>query len=712
MKQFVFIFFFLLISTRIPAEDGYRLWLRWDKIGNETLLKTYSGNISFIRLSGESPIARTAREELRSGLSGLLDKAIGQEIKKTTGGVIGGLVGNAEIASLVKEEDLAKIREEGFLIRWDGKRIILAARDDRGLLYGAFYLLSHLQRELPLGALNAIENPKTRIRLLNHWDNLDRTTERGYAGFSIWNWHELPEFRDPRYRDYARANASVGINGTVVTNVNANELVFRRDYLEKVAALAEEFRPFGIKIYLTARFSSPIELGGLKTADPLDPEVRQWWVDKVKEIYSLIPDFGGFLVKANSEGQPGPQQYGRNHADGANMLADALKPFGGILMWRAFVYSEEKPEDRAKQAFNEFVPLDGKFRDNVMIQVKNGPVDFQPREPVHPLFGAMPNTSVMMEFQITKEYLGQGTHLVGMANLYEEVLDTDTWARGKGSTVASVLDGSLFGRGLTGMAGVSNIGTARNWTGHHFGQADWYAFARMAWDPYLDSEKIFREWAGLTFSADTFVVSTITQMLVSSYETCVHYMAPLGLHHIMAAGHHYGPGPWVSDMPRADWTSVYYHRADDKGLGFDRTSTGSDALAQYSPGLREYYADKNNLKFLLWFHHVGWDETLPGGRTLWEELCRRYDQGAKEAAVLKNKWFFVKPYIDAERYEQVSMHLSIQEKEARWWRDACIAYFQTFSKMELPAGLEPPEHDLEYYMSLDFPYAPGIKPKW
>lgn len=711
MKRYVFLLFLLLISPGIFAEDGYRLWLRWDKIGDEPLLKSYSKNIKFIRLNGSSQIAQTARDELRSGLSCLLGQEIGQELGKTAGGVIGGLTGDKEISNLVGEEDLGKIAEEGFLVRWDGKRIILAARDDRGLLYGVFYLLRHLQQEFPLEALNAIQNPKTRIRVLNHWDNLDRTIERGYAGFSIWNWHELPEFRDPRYRDYARANASLGINGAVVTNVNANALVFRRDYLEKAAVLADEFRPYGIKLYLTARFSSPIELGRLESADPLDPEVRQWWADKVKEIYALIPDFGGFLVKANSEGQPGPQQYGRDHTDGANMLADALKPHGGIVMWRAFVYSEQVPEDRAKQAYNEFVPLDGKFRDNVLIQVKNGPIDFQPREPIHPLFGAMPHTPVMVEFQITKEYLGQGTHLAGLATLFEEVLDTDTWARGKGSTVAKVLDGSLFGNQLTGMAGVSNIGAARNWTGHHFGQADWYAFGRLSWDPCLDSRQIFEEWTRLTFGTDPAVVETVTEMLASSYETCVRYMTPLGLHHIMAADHHYGPGPWVANMPRADWNSVYYHKADDKGLGFDRTTAGSDALSQYRPQLGEFYADKNNLDFLLWFHHAGWNETLPGGRTLWEELCYRYDQGAREATALKNKWFSLKSFIDEERFDQVYMHLTIQEKEARWWRDACIAYFQTFSKMEIPEGLEPPAYGLEYYMSLNFPYAPGIYPK-
>ncbi|MCB9284379.1 MAG: alpha-glucuronidase [Lewinellaceae bacterium] len=712
MKRLVLLWFLLFCTFFLHAEDGYRLWLRWDRIENKTLLRSYSGQITFIRLPGETPVAGTARQELQTGLSGLLGKVVGLEPGKTRKGVVGGLISDPVVAAYLSAEERDRIGEEGYLLRFDGMRILLAAKDDRGLLYGAFHLLRHLQQQLPLEQLDFLENPKMKIRVLNHWDNLDRTSERGYAGFSIWNWHELPEYIDPRYRDYARANASVGINGSVVTNVNANALVFRRDYLEKVAALAAVFRPYGIKIYLTARFSAPMDQGGLPSADPQSPKVQKWWGDKVKEIYELIPDFGGFLVKANSEGQPGPQQYGRTHVDGANMLADALKPYGGIVMWRAFVYSDKEPEDRAKQAYNEFVPLDGQFRENVLIQVKNGPVDFQPREPIHPLFGAMPKTPVMMEFQITKEYLGQGTHLVGLASMWEEVLNTDTYARGKGSTVSKVLDGSLFGYQLTGMAGVANIGTARNWTGHIFGQADWYAFARLAWNPYLESKAIFLEWTRLTFGLNPQVVGPITEMLASSYETCVRYMTPLGLHHIMAEGSHYGPGPWIDQIPRAEWNSAYYHKADEQGLGFDRTETGSKALAQYRPQLAEWYGDKTNLRFLLWFHHVEWKEELSTGRTLWAELCLQYDQGAREASALKVKWTTLQPFIDTERYEQVSMHLAIQEKEARWWRDACISYFQSVSKMDLPEGLAPPKYSLLYYKMLIFPYAPGTRPKW
>ncbi|MCB9041574.1 MAG: alpha-glucuronidase [Lewinellaceae bacterium] len=717
IRSLAFAFLLLALSNAaVRAEDGYRLWLRYEKVEDEQLRKAYLQRLSQLFVAGEGPILKTVAAELSGGLTALLGQPVPVMGEPgDTGGVVAGVLGQSPAVSrLVSGEDARKLSPEGFLLMSRQGRLVIAAKDARGVLYGAFHLMRLVQLRQPLDGLHVVENPKVQLRVLNHWDNLDRTVERGYAGFSIWNWHELPEFIDQRYLDYARANASIGINGSVVTNVNANALIFRADYLQKMAALADVFRPYGIRLYLTARFSAPIELGAMDTADPLDPGVQQWWKDKAEEIYRLIPDFGGFLVKANSEGQPGPQDYGRNHAEGANMLADALAPYGGVVMWRAFVYSHEEPDDRAKQAYDEFVPLDGQFRKNVLIQVKNGPIDFQPREPIHPLFGAMPKTPLMMEFQITKEYLGQGTHLVGLSKMYEEVLQTDTYVQGKGSAVAKVIDGTLHSYALTGMAGVANIGTSRNWTGHLFGQADWYAFGRLAWDPYLSSETIFREWAGMTFTHEPEALATIVNMLATSHETCVKYMTPLGLHHIMAAGHHYGPGPWVSEMSRADWTSVYYHRADEKGIGFNRTESGSGALLQYHPGFQRQLADPDKCphKFLLWFHHVPWDQALSTGRTLWEELCQQYHQGAAEASLLRQKWDSVRPYIDEERHHQVSMHLAIQEKEARWWRDACISYFKSFSKMEIPPGLEPPEHSLEYYESLTFPYAPGIRPRW
>ncbi|MCB0745411.1 MAG: alpha-glucuronidase, partial [Ignavibacteriae bacterium] len=530
------------------------------------------------------------------------------------------------------------------------------------------------------------------LRVLNHWDNLDRTVERGYAGFSIWDWHKLPDYIDQRYIDYARANSSIGINGTVLTNVNANSLVLTEQYLVKVKALADIFRPYGIKVYLTARFSSPIELGGLKTADPLNEDVKLWWKNKVDEIYKLIPNFGGFLVKANSEGQPGPQNYGRSHADGANMLADALSGYNGVVMWRAFVYSNENQDDRAKQAYTEFQPLDGKFKDNVFIQVKNGAIDFQPREPFHPLFGAMPKTPLMMEFQITQEYLGQGTQLAYLSPLYKECLDSDTYAKGKGSYVSKVIDGSLDNHAKSGIAGVANIGTDRNWTGHLFGQSNWYTFGRLAWDHELSSQEIADEWIRMTFSNENNTIQTIEKIMLSSRETVVNYMTPLGLHHIMGWDHHYGPSPWTKDKPRADWTSVYYHKADSLGIGFDRTKTGSNAVSQYYPEVANKFSSLETCpeKYLLWFHHLEWDYKLKNGNTLWDELCYRYYQGADSVGGMIKNWESLNEVIDNEIYHHVRMLLSIQQKEANWWRDACVLYFQTFSKREIPAGLKYP----------------------
>jgi len=464
------------------------------------------------------------------------------------------------------------------------------------------------------------------------------------------------------------------------------------------------FRPYGIRVYLTARFSAPIELGGLKTADPLDPAVRNWWKNKADEVYRAIPDFGGFVVKANSEGQPGPQDYKRSHADGANMLADAVAPHGGIVTWRAFVYSNEVPTDRVKQAYDEFTPLDGAFHPNVLVQVKNGPLDFQPREPFHPLFGAMPKTPLMMEFQITKEYLGQDTHLVYLGPLFEEVLRADTWAHGKGSTVASVIDGSLHGYARTGIAGVSNVGTDRNWTGSHFNQANWYVYGRLAWDPLESSADIADDWIRMTFSNESSVVKPIKHMMLVSREAVVDYMTPLGLAHIMATGHHYGPGPWV-DRGRADQTPVYYHRADTLGIGFDRTASGSNAVAQYFPPVRERFANRDSIpdSLLLWFHHVKWNERMRSGRTLWDELVHHYDAGIDSVRSMQRRWRGLEGAIDAARFRDVESFLDIQEHEARWWRDATLQYFQTFSRRPIPASHAPPAHPLSFYLALRCP---------
>jgi alpha-glucuronidase len=496
----------------------------------------------------------------------------------------------------------------------------------------------------------------------------------------------------------------------VLTNVNANALILTNNYLTKVAALANAFRPYGLKVYLTARFSAPIEIGQLKTADPLNTEVKEWWKKKIDSIYTFIPDFGGFLIKANSEGQPGPQNYGRNHADGANMFADILAPHNGIVMWRAFVYSNETPEDRFKQAYNEFKPLDGKFRKNVLVQVKNGPIDFQPREPFHPLFGAMPQTPLMMEFQITQEYLGQATNLVYEAPLFKEVLNADTYAKGPGSTVAKIIEGSLDNHAYSGMAGVANIGNDRNWTGHPFAQANWYTLGRLSWDPGLNSAQIADEWIRQSFTNNLNFIAAAKKIMLSSWETMINYMTPLGLNHIMGTSHHYGPAPWVSNAGRADWNPVYYHRADSIGIGFNRTTNGSNALSQYAPEVRSRFENINTCpeKFLLWFHHVPWNFKMKSGRNLWNELCYKYNQGVDSVRWMQKTWDDLNGLIDKERHKQVKMLLAIQEKEAVWWRDACLSYFQTFSKMPIPANYEQPKHPLDYYKNLRFPFAPGI----
>lgn len=585
----------------------------------------------------------------------------------------------------------------------------IAAKTDLGLLYGVFHYLRLAHSGADLSRLDLQSSPRIALRVLDHWDNLDGTVERGYAGASIWDWWRLPDWRDPVYTEYARANASVGINGAVLNNVNAKADSLTAPYIAKAAALADVFRPWGIKVYLSARWSAPIELGGLKTADPLDPAVAAWWRAKADEIYRAIPDFGGFLVKANSEGQPGPADYHRTHAQGANMLADALRPHGGVVMWRAFVYAHDNPEDRAKQAFNDFKPLDGQFADNVLVQVKNGAIDFQPREPFHPLFGAMPRTNLMMEVQITKEYLGQSTHLTYLGPLFSEALQADTLAQGKGSTVARVVDGSLDGHRLTGIAGVANIGANRDWSGSIFNQADWYAFGRLAWNPDLSPESIAREWAAQTFSPSPKVVDAVTAIMMPSREAAVDYMTPLGLAHQMSVYGHYGPGPWVNTLARPEWNPVYYNRADAQGIGFDRTASGSNAIAQYAPAIAAGLArpETTDDKDLLWFHHLPWTYRMKDGATLWDDLVRHYDRGVAGVETMQAQWQALKPAIDAERFEKTRVFLTIQRRDAQLWRDASIAYWQSLNHLPLPAGSAPPSHELGWYKALTFPYAPG-----
>jgi alpha-glucuronidase len=707
MKRVLSLTILLITVCYSFAEDGYRLWLRYDLVDNATLLQQYRNYINAIVINGSSPTLTAAKNELFTGLQGLLDKKI-PELKDIKPGTV--ILQVKRTGTGINFDELGK---EGFAIvsgKGNVKNVtVITANTDIGILYGVFHFLRLIQTQQPVNGLKIVSYPKIQLRILNHWDNLNRTVERGYAGASIWNWHTLPGYIDQRYIDYARANASIGINGTVLTNVNANAQILTPAFLEKVAALANTFRPYGIKVYLTARFSAPVEIGGLKTADPLNEEVKAWWKRKVDTIYQYIPDFGGFLVKANSEGQPGPQNYQRTHADGANMLADAVASHGGIVMWRAFVYSNETPTDRVKQAYDEFKPLDGQFRKNVLVQVKNGPLDFQPREPFHPLFGAMPQTPLMMEFQVTMEYLGQGTHLVYEAPLFKECLDADTYAKGKGSTVAKVIDGSIDNYSITGIAGVSNIGNERNWTSHPFLQANWYAFGRLAWDHDLSSSQVADEWIRQTFTNNKIFVTSVKGIMLSSRQTMVNYMTPLGLHHIMGTGHHYGPAPWVSNAGRADWNPVYYHKADSIGIGFNRTASGSDALSQYTKQAADQWKDLDSCPddYLLWFHHVAWNYRMRSGRTLWDELCYRYNTGVDSVRRMQSTWEKMKGLIDDERFRQTKMFLLIQEHDAVWWRNACLLYFQTFSRMSIPAQYEKPDHTLEYYKGLRFQYAPG-----
>jgi alpha-glucuronidase len=701
-----------------PAdESGYDLWLRYHRIGDPARWREYRAALTSLVIQGDSPTLAAARDELVRGLQGLLGirPSLASAVARDGALLAGTPAGSPLVAALPLAPALRRAGDEGFVLRAmrvGGRRVlVIAANRDIGVLYGAFHLLRLLQTHASLGGLDVVSAPRIQLRVLDHWDNLNRSVERGYAGASLWAWDSLPDHLIPRYTDYARADASIGINGAVLTNVNADARILTPAYLAKVAALAGVFRPYGIHVYLPVRFSAPVDIGGLKTADPLDASVAEWWRSEADSIYRYIPDFGGFLVKANSEGEPGPQDYGRSHADGANVLADALAPHGGVVIWRAFVYSNAVPTDRVKQAYDEFVPLDGRFHSNVLIQVKNGPLDFQPREPFHPLFGAMPRTPLMLELQITKEYLGQDTHLAYLGTMWQEILDADTYAQGPGSTVARVVDGSLFGYTRTGIAGVANVGTDSDWCGSIFNQANWYAFGRLAWDPSLSAAAIADEWIRMTFSNDAAVVAPVKAMMLASREAVVNYMTPLGLAHQMAEGHHYGPGPWVSGG-RRDWMSVYYNRADTLGLGFDRTPAGSDAVSQYFPPLRQEFANRASVpeRYLLWFHHVGWSERLRSGRTLWDELLRHYQMGIDTVAWMERTWDALAGRVDRERFDSVSAYLKIQEAEARWWRDASVLYWQTFAHLPIPAGYEQPRHPLAFFRQLRCP-ADRTKPR-
>jgi alpha-glucuronidase len=695
-----------------PDENGYELWLRYAPLFDHDAARAFRKAFSSVVFPASSPTLRAAREELMRGLSGLLGVEL--EIGEGSAAIAQARRGACLIVGTRKScfpkdgYGLAALGKNGYLIARDGEATIVAANDDLGVLYGVFGLLRRMQSAGSPRDLVCSDSPRMGLRMLDHWDNLDRSVERGYAGASIWDWHTLPDYLPQRYADYARANASIGVNAVCLINVNSNALVLSDEFIDKAAALAGVFRPYGIKVFQTARFNAPMELGGLKTADPLDPAVRAWWKDAAARVYKKIPDFGGFLVKANSEGQPGPQDYGRSHADGANALAEALAPHGGMVIWRAFVYSNEVPQDRAKQAYDEFTPLDGKFLPNVAVQVKNGAIDFQPREPFHPLFGAIPKTPIVAEFQITQEYLGFSTHLAYLGTLFKETLVADTYCRGKGSEVGKVISGEIGAKAGSGMAAVANIGETANWCGHPFGQANWYAFGRLAWDWTLDPGGIASEWIAQTFSLGNAEAAAVRKMMLDSREAVVDYMTPLGLHHIMGWSHHYGPGPWV-DQGRSDWTAIYYHRADAEGIGFERGPKGSDATSQYFPPLDALFGQVETCpeEVLLWFHRLPWNYRLKDGDTLWDGICKRYQRGVKKVQTIKKTWEGLKGSVDRERFEQVLSLLRIQEKEAIWWKNACLSYFQNFSGLPYPSGVEKPDQPLEYYRSIKKQFVPG-----
>ena len=604
MRKIILMMLALTAVGLAQAEDGSRLWLRYDEVNKAKV---------------DGP-ACVAADELRRYYPG-------EQVKLVI--------------------DPAMADDEGYLIAGN----TISAKTERGLLYGAYALLR---------GESGASKPFYKLRILNHWDNLDSSIERGYAGKSIF-W---PTFDPQHIREYARANASIGINGTVLNNVNASARQLNKENLQKAKEIAAILRPYGIRVYLSVNFASPMGLGGLKTADPLNPQVKRWWKKKAEEIYKMIPDFGGFLVKANSEGQPGPGDYKRSHADGANMLADAVAPFGGIIMWRSFVYgANHKGEDRVKQAVSEFLPCDGQFRKNVILQSKNGPLDFQPREPYAPIFDNIRQTPQMVELQITQEYLGQSRHLVYLAPMWREFFRFVAPER------------------MIGIAGVANIGDDANWCGHHFSQANWYAFGRLAWNPAMKSEEIAEEWLRATF--DLSPGGEVLSMMLRSREACVDYMMPLGLHHIFKFDHHYGPEPdgFIKTYP-LEWCPVYYHQADKQGVGFDRTHTGSDATSQYREPYCSLYDNPSTCpeNLLLWFHHLPWTYRMNSGRTLWEEMQYRYNRGVSEVEDFCKTWQDCKPYIDEQRWREVDERMQHQLENAREWRDVCLKYFRTFAE--------------------------------
>lgn len=666
MKKYLILLFTVLTSLHVSAQsDGSQLWLG----------KQYANSCQVISQLPDNATAKIAKQELENNWRG---KNVELKIDKAL--------------NLGEGYNLyARPAQQGDNIQYEAT---ITASNPIGLLYGAYELIrlqntdayntgSGNQQNFSK-AIDETEKPQVGLRILNHWDNLDGSIERGYAGKSIFKWEEIKLGKNgkggsiskslhDRLITYARANASLGINGSVLNNVNASPKMMTAEYINKVKVIANILRPYGIRVYLSINFASPMALGYTKTADPLDKKVQLWWKKKAKEIYSAIPDFGGFLVKANSEGQPGPGDYHRTHADGANMLADAVKPYGGIIMWRSFVYgANHKGEDRVKQAVSEFKGMDGKFRDNVILQSKNGPLDFQPREPYAPIFDNIKQTPQIAELQITQEYLGQSKHLTYLAPMWKEFFDF------------------VNPRKLVGVSGVANIGDDANWCGHPFSQANWYAFGRLAWNPSLTAEEIAHEWLVQTYeNQDEKFTKPVEMMMMTSREACVNYMMPLGLHHIFKFDHHYGPEPdgFIASYP-LEWCPVYYHKADAKGIGFDRSSKGTDAVGQYPEPYRSQYDNIETCpeEYLLWFHHVAWNYKMKSGSTLWQELCMKYNMGVAMVEVYRDFWHTsAKQYMKGheQEWQHTDSLLNVQLENAKEWRDTCLKYFQTFSKMEI-----------------------------
>ena len=666
MKKYLILLFTVLTSLHVSAQsDGSQLWLG----------KQYANSCQVISQLPNDATAKIAKQELENNWRG---KNVELKIDKSL--------------NLGEGYNIyARPAQQGDNIQYEAT---ITASNPIGLLYGAYELIrlqntdayntgSGNQQNFSK-AIDETEKPQVGLRILNHWDNLDGSIERGYAGKSIFKWEEIKLGKNgkggsiskslhDRLITYARANASLGINGSVLNNVNASPKMMTAEYINKVRVIANILRPYGIRVYLSINFASPMALGYTKTADPLDKKVQQWWKKKAKEIYAAIPDFGGFLVKANSEGQPGPGDYHRTHADGANMLADAVKPYGGIIMWRSFVYgANHKGEDRVKQAVSEFKGMDGKFRDNVILQSKNGPLDFQPREPYAPIFDNIKQTPQIAELQITQEYLGQSKHLTYLAPMWKEFF------------------GFVNPSKLVGISGVANIGDDANWCGHPFSQANWYAFGRLAWNPSLTAEEIAHEWLVQTYeNQDEKFTKPVEMMMMTSREACVNYMMPLGLHHIFKFDHHYGPEPdgFIASYP-LEWCPVYYHKADAKGIGFDRSSKGTDAVGQYPEPYRSQYDNIETCpeEYLLWFHHVPWTYKMKSGSTLWQELCMKYNMGVAMVEVYRDFWHTsAKQYMKGheQEWQHTDSLLNVQLENAKEWRNTCLKYFQTFSKMDI-----------------------------